>query len=72
MFGKIVIALGVLGIVLGIAIAAVSALLPEFTSGRVSWEEAALGIIPGVVILFISLLILAAGVVILVIGRKKT
>lgn len=71
MFAKVVIALGVLGVLLGFGIAVVSALLPELTSGRVNWEEAALGIIPGVLVLIVSFFVLVIGVVLLVVGKKK-
>ncbi len=71
MFAKVVIVLGVLGVVLGFGVAVFSALLPELTSGRVNWEEAALGIIPGVLVFFVSLFILVIGIVLLIIGKKK-
>lgn len=71
MLAKVVIVLGVLGVLLGFGVAVVSALLPELTSGRVNWEEAALGIIPGVLVLLVSFFILVIGVVLLVVGKRK-
>ena len=56
MLWKIVLVLGILGIFLGIAVTGISALLPIVTEGRTSWEEAMLGIIPGVLVLIVSFL----------------
>ena len=71
MVGKIILALGVLGILLGGAVLLVSLLLPALTNGRTSWEEALLGIIPGALVLVVSFLITLAGVVVILVGRKK-
>jgi len=46
MFWKIVLVLGILGLLLGFAVTAISAALPLLTEGRTSWEEAAWGIVP--------------------------
>ena len=51
MFGKIVLILGIIGILLGGGVLLVSLLLPVLTDGRTSWEEAMFGIIPGAVVL---------------------
>ncbi len=51
---KLLLILGILGIVVGGGVLLVSALLPVLTSGRTSYEEAMLGIIPGVAVLIIS------------------
>jgi hypothetical protein len=45
--GKIILVLGIIGILLGGGVFLVSVLLPILTDGRTSWEEALLGIIPG-------------------------
>lgn len=71
MFAKVIIVLGVLGVLLGIAVTAISAILPEMTNGRVSWEEAALGIIPGVIVLLVSGLIFIIGLIMLIVARRK-
>jgi len=71
MIGKILLILGVLGVLLGGAVLLVSLLLPPLTNGRTSWEEAMLGIIPGAIVLIISFLIAAAGVVVIIMGRKN-
>ena len=71
MIGKILLGLGVLGIALGGGVLLVSLLLPSLTNGRTNWEEAMLGIIPGALVLVISFLLALAGVVVIIIGRKK-
>ncbi len=71
MVGKIILALGVLGILLGGAVLLVSLLLPALTNGRTSWEEALLGIIPGAIVLVLGFLITLAGVVVILVGRKN-
>ena len=71
MLWKLTVALGILGILLGAAIAGVSAALPILNGPRTSWEEAMYGIIPGVAILVISFFILAAGLIFMIIARKK-
>ena len=70
-FGKIVLALGILGLLLGIAVTGISVLLPVLTDGRTSWEEAMFGIIPGAAVLVISFFVAIIGVVLVVIARKK-
>jgi hypothetical protein len=70
MIGKILLALGVLGIVLGGGVLVVSLLLPVLTDGRTSWEEAMFGIIPGALVLVISFFIALAGVVVILLSRK--
>ena len=54
LFSRIVLALGILGILLGIAVAGISALLPILNGPATSWDEAMLGIIPGVIVLVLS------------------
>jgi len=46
-------------------------LLPLLTEGRTSWDEALLGIIPGAIVLVISFVIFAGGVIIMLVQRKK-
>ena len=71
MFWKIVLVLGILGVLLGFAITAISVALPLATDGRTSWEEAALGIIPGVVFLVISFFVFLIGLIFVLKNRKK-
>ena len=70
MLWKIVLVLGILGLLLGIAVTGISIALP-FISNGVSWEEAALGIIPGAVVLVVSFFIFLLGLIFVIKGRKK-
>jgi hypothetical protein len=70
--GKVVLILGILGILLGGSIFVISLLLPIITDGRTSWEEAMIGIIPGALILSLSSLLAIAGVIVILMRRKKT
>ena len=63
--------LGILGILLGAAVTVVSFLLVPLTNGRTSWDEAMLGIIPGVLVFLISFVITVVGLVLMIMGRKK-
>jgi hypothetical protein len=69
--GKVALILGILGILLGGAIFVISLLLPVITDGRTSWDEAMIGIIPGALILVFSFLLAIAGVIFILIRRKK-
>ena len=71
MIAKIIMILGILGILLGSAVVLVSVLLPILTDGRTSWDEALLGIIPGVVVLGGSFFVFAAGLIVMLLQRKK-
>ena len=71
MFWKIVLVVGVLGVLLGIAGTGISAALPLATDGRVSWEEAAIGIVPGALVLVVSFLIFVVGLIFVIKNRKK-
>ena len=71
MIGKIIMIIGILGVLLGGAVLLISLLLPVLTDGRTSWDEAVLGIIPGAVVLMISFVIFAAGLIIVLVQRKK-
>ena len=71
MIGKIIMIIGILGVLLGGAVLLISLLLPVLTEGRTSWDEALLGIIPGAVVLTISFIIFVAGLVIVLVQRKK-
>lgn len=69
-FGKILLVLGILGILLGGAVLLISALLPTLTDGRTSMDEALLGIIPGALVLFFSFILAIAGVIVLIVKKK--
>ena len=71
MIGKIIMIIGILGILLGGAVLFISLLLPVVTDGRTSWDEALLGIIPGAVVLTISFVIFAAGLIFVLVQRRK-
>lgn len=71
MLGKIVLVLGLLGVLLGLAVTVISALLPIINEGRTSWEEAMFGIVPGVIVLLFSFFIAVVGLVIVIKTRKK-
>ena len=71
MIGKIILGIGILGILLGVAVAGISAALVPLTDGRTSFDEALLGIIPGIVILILSFFIAVIGLIVVIVGRKK-
>ncbi|MBV9927884.1 MAG: hypothetical protein JOZ96_22885 [Acidobacteria bacterium] len=69
--GLVALILGVLGVLLGGGVLLVSLLLPALTDGRTSWDEALLGIIPGALLLCISFVVAAVGLVVMLMQRKK-
>lgn len=71
MFWKIVLALGIVGVLLGLAGTGASVALPIVTDGKVSWEEAAIGIIPAVLVLVVSLFIFVLGLIFVIKNRKR-
>jgi hypothetical protein len=71
LIGKIVLILGIVGILLGSAVLVISLLLPTLTDGRTSWDEAMFGIIPGVVVLVLSFIVFLVGLVVTLMTRKK-
>ena len=71
MIGKIILIIGILGVLLGGAVLLISLLLPVLTDGRTSWDEALLGIIPGAFVLTISFIIFVAGLIVVLVQRKK-
>lgn len=71
MISKIVLILGIVGILLGGGILIVSVLLPVITDGRTSWEEALLGIIPGAVVLIGSFILAVVGLILVLMKRKR-
>ncbi|HSI87724.1 MAG TPA: hypothetical protein VK918_01630 [Pyrinomonadaceae bacterium] len=72
MLWKIVLVLGILGILLGFAVTGISALLPIVNEGRTSWGEAMIGIVPGVLVLVVSFLMFLVGLIFVIKNRKKT
>jgi hypothetical protein len=69
--GLIVLVLGILGVFLGGGTLLVSLLLPALTDGRTSWDEAMFGIIPGAIALVFSFIVVAAGLIMMLMGRKR-
>ena len=67
---KILLALGILGMVLSGIGLIVSILLPTLTENHVSPDEALIGIIPSALIFVLSLIIAVVGLI-LVLTRKK-
>jgi hypothetical protein len=67
--GKVFLILGILGILLGGAVALVSLILPSMTR-NVSMDEAAIGIIAGAVILVLSFIPAIVGVILLLMKKK--
>lgn len=66
-----VLVIGILGILIGLIVTIFSLALPELTSNRANFEEALIGIIGGVVVLFFSFIIAIIGLVLIIINRKK-
>ena len=71
MLWKIVLVLGILGVLLGFGVSVVCAALPIVTEGRASWEEVAIPLIAGVVILLASLPVFLIGLIFVIKNRKK-
>jgi hypothetical protein len=71
MVWKIVLVLGILGVLLGVAVTGVSVALPIATNGRTSWDEALIGIIPGVLVLIVAFLMFVLGLIFVIKNRKK-
>lgn len=72
MLWKIVLVLGILGVLLGIAIAGGSAALPIATDGRVGWDEGPIfGVIGGTLILIVSFFVFILGLIFVIKNRKK-
>ncbi|NOT47393.1 MAG: hypothetical protein HOP17_06550 [Acidobacteria bacterium] len=71
MLWKIVMILGILGVLLGLAVTGISLALPIATDGRTSWEEAMIGIIPGVLLLIVAFMMFIVGLIFVLKNRKK-
>jgi hypothetical protein len=69
--GLVVLIVGLAGVLLGGGILLVSLLLPVITDGRTSWDEALLGIIPGALLLALSFVVALAGLVVVIMKRRK-
>lgn len=69
MFGKLTLVAGILITLLGGLIFIVSLLLPSMTNNRVNFDEALIGIIAGVVVVFFGIVV--DGVGLFLIFKKK-
>ena len=69
--GLVVFIVGLLGVLLGGGVLLVSLLLPVLTDGRTSWDEAMLGIIPGALLLSLSFVVAVAGLIVIIMKRRK-
>jgi uncharacterized BrkB/YihY/UPF0761 family membrane protein len=71
MLWKIVLVIGILGVLLGLAVTGISAALPMATNGKASWEEVAIPIIAGAVVLILSFFVFLIGLIFVIKNRKK-
>jgi hypothetical protein len=72
MIWKIVLVVGILGVLLGLVGTAISAALPLLTEGRVDWNEGPIfGVIAGVLVLVVSFFIFLIGLIFVIKNRKK-
>ena len=71
MFWKIVLVLGILGVLLGLLVTGVSVALPIVNGPHTSWDEAMLGIIPGAFVLVVSFFIFLLGLILVIKNRRK-
>lgn len=70
MFWKIVLVLGILGVLLGFAVTGVSVALPIATDGRASWDEVAIPIALGAFVLVVSFFVFILGLIFVIKNRK--
>ena len=68
--GKIILILGIIGILLGGGIALVSLLIPSMTR-NINMSEASIGIIGGIIVLAVSFIPAIIGLIILVVKKKQ-
>ena len=71
MFWKIVLVLGILGVLLGFGVAGVCAGLAITTDGRVSWEEVAIPLGAGLFVLISSFFVFLIGLIFVIKNRKR-
>ncbi len=72
MLWKIVLVLGILGLLLGLAISGISVALPVFSGGKVDWDEGPIfGLIGGGLVVVVSFFMFILGLVFVFKNRKK-
>ena len=72
MLWKIILVLGILGVLLGLLVTGISAALPIATDGKASWEEVAIPIVAGAVVLVLSFFVFLLGLIFVIKNRKKS
>ena len=68
--GKIILILGILGVLLGGGVAIGSLILPQVTR-NVSVNEASIGLIAGVAIFILSFVPVIIGIILIIVKKKK-
>jgi zinc transporter ZupT len=71
MLWKVVIVLGILGFLLGLAVAVISLALVPITNGRTSFEEAMIGFVPGMLLLVVSFFASVIGSIFVLKNKKS-
>ncbi|HEX6279043.1 MAG TPA: hypothetical protein VFZ49_03420 [Pyrinomonadaceae bacterium] len=72
MIWKIVLILGILGVLLGLLVTGISGALPIVTEGRVDWDEGPIfGVIGGVLVLVVSFFVFLIGLIFVIKNRKR-
>lgn len=72
MLWKIVLVLGILGVLLGLLVTGGSAAVPFATEGKVDWDEGPIfGVIGGVLVLLVSFLMFILGLIFVIKNKKK-
>jgi len=71
MIWKIILVLGILGLLLGLLVTGISVALPIVNGPHTSWEEAMYGIVPGVLVLIVSFFVFSIGLIFVIKNRKK-
>ena len=72
MLWKIVLILGILGVLLGLLVTGISVALPILNGPHTSWNEAMYGIVPGAIVLLLSFFVFLIGLIFVIKNRKKT
>lgn len=68
--GKVFLILGIIGVLLGLAVAVGSLLLPQMTR-NVSGDEALIGVGAGAAVLVLSLIPAVVGLILIIVKRNK-
>ncbi len=71
MIWKIILVLGILGVLLGLLVTGISVALPIVNGPHTSWDEAMYGIIPGAFVLILSFFIFLIALIFVIKNRKK-